>query len=100
MPTRNVNLTEHYDQFVEDQIAEGHYKNASEVMRAGLHLLEQRTREDEARLTALRRLAAEGFDELNRGDAIALEDDQQLEAFISRAGERASRRAEGRPRGG
>ena len=96
MPTRNVNLTEHHDRFVENQIAQGHYKNASEVMRAGLRLLEQQTRADEAKLAALRKLAAEAFDELDRGNAISLEDDEQLEAFISRAGERASQRAEGR----
>jgi antitoxin ParD1/3/4 len=95
-----VNLTDHYDRFVENQITEGRFKNASEVMRAGLRLLEQQTREDEARLAALRKLAAEAFDELDRGDAIPLEDDEQLEAFISRAGERASRRAEGRSQGG
>ena len=32
MPTRNINLTERYDRFVEDQIAEGRYQNASEVL--------------------------------------------------------------------
>ena len=36
MPTRNVNLTDHYDQFVEGQVSAGRYQNASEVMRAGL----------------------------------------------------------------
>ena len=33
MPTRNVNLTDHYDQFVESQVSAGRYQNASEVMR-------------------------------------------------------------------
>ena len=33
MPTRNVNLTDHYDHFVESLIASGRFKNASEVMR-------------------------------------------------------------------
>jgi antitoxin ParD1/3/4 len=46
MPTRNMNLTGHYDQFVENEIAVGRYKNASEVLRAGLRLLEQQARED------------------------------------------------------
>jgi antitoxin ParD1/3/4 len=100
MPTRNVNLTEHFDQFVEDEIAEGRYKNASEVMRAGLRLLEQQTRADEAKLAALRKLAAEAFEELDRGNAISLEDDEQLVAFVSQAGERARRRSEGRSQGG
>ena len=100
MPTRNVNLTEHFDQFVEDEIAEGRYKNASEVMRAGLRLLEQQTRADEAKLAALRKLAAEAFEELDRGNTISLEDDEQLEAFISQAGEHARQRSEGLSQGG
>ena len=33
MPTRNVNLTDHDDQFVESQVSAGRYQNASEVMR-------------------------------------------------------------------
>jgi len=41
MPTRNVNLTDYYDQFVEELIMSGKYSNASEVMRAGLRLQEQ-----------------------------------------------------------
>lgn len=36
MSTRNVNLTEHYDRFVDEQVASGQFENASEVMRAGL----------------------------------------------------------------
>ena len=31
MPTRNINLTDYYDSFVQEQIASGRYKNASEV---------------------------------------------------------------------
>jgi antitoxin ParD1/3/4 len=100
MPTRNVNLTDHYDQFVENQIAAGRYKNASEVMRAGLRLLEQQTQEDEAKLAALRKLAAEAFDELDRGNVIALVSDEQLEAYISQIGDRAGRRADRRSNGG
>jgi antitoxin ParD1/3/4 len=94
MPTRNVNLTDHYDQFVESQINSGRYQNASEVMRAGLRLLEQRTREDEEKLTVLRKLVAEGFDELDRGEAIVIEGQEALADFISKIGQRAARRVE------
>ena len=81
MPTRNVNLTDHYDQFVESQVSAGRYQNASEVMRAGLRLLEHRIREDEEKLTALRRLAAEAFDELDRGEAIVVEGEERADGF-------------------
>lgn len=41
MPTRNVYLSSEQDSFVEDQIKAGDFQNASEVVRAGLRLLEE-----------------------------------------------------------
>jgi antitoxin ParD1/3/4 len=96
MPTRNVNLTDHYDHFVTSLIGSGRYKNASEVMRAGLRLLEHQGREDEEKLAALRGLAAEAFDALDRGDGIAIEGEKQLADFIGRIGRRAAKRVNGR----
>ena len=46
MPTRNVNLTEHLDTFIETGVASGRFSNASEVVREGLRLLEHRDLED------------------------------------------------------
>ncbi len=94
MPTRNVNLTEHYDRFVEEQIASGQFKNASEVMRAGLRLLEQHRREEQEKLAALRALAAEGFGELDQGRGIILDGREPLSEFIAAAGRRAANRSE------
>lgn len=54
MPTRNINLTPQMDKLVESKIRKGEYANASEVLRAGLRALEQREKENEARLHALR----------------------------------------------
>jgi antitoxin ParD1/3/4 len=96
MPTRNINLTDRFDQFVVDQVTSGRFKNASEVMRAGLRLLEQRNREDEEKLVLLRSLAAEGFDELDQGRGTVIEDEQQLRRFIGQIGRRAARKAKGR----
>lgn len=50
MPTRNVNLTEHFDRFIESGVTSGRFSNASEVVREGLRLLEQREQEDKAKL--------------------------------------------------
>ncbi len=36
----NVNLGPHFDRFVQQQIEEGRFQNVSEVIRAGLRLLE------------------------------------------------------------
>jgi antitoxin ParD1/3/4 len=92
MPTRNINLTDHYDQFVQDEIAIGRYKNASEVLRAGLRLLDQQTRENEEKLALLRGLTVDGLASLDRGEGVLLESDRQLADFIGKIGRRAAER--------
>ena len=52
----SVSLGKHFTSFVEDQVDRGRYSNASDVMRAGLRLLE----EHEAKLAALREALIEG----------------------------------------
>ena len=42
MPTRNVVLTHHQTAVVEQLVSSGRYQNASEVLRDGLRLIEQR----------------------------------------------------------
>ncbi len=53
---KSVALGEHFEKFVADQVAHGRYNNESEVVRAGLRLLE----EHELRLKELRALIDEG----------------------------------------
>lgn len=60
MPTRNVNLTDELDRFVASRVESGQYANASEVMRAGLRLLERDEREYEEKMAALKEAIAEG----------------------------------------
>lgn len=84
MPTRNISLTDHFDRFVEQQIKVGQYRNASEVMRDGLRLLEQRNREDKEKLQRLRSLVAEGLTQVGRGQDITFEDEIQLDRAIDR----------------
>jgi antitoxin ParD1/3/4 len=93
MPTRNVDLTDHHSHFVESLIASGRFKNASEVVRAGLRLLEQEAKENEEKLSALRSLASEANASLARGKRTTLEGEQQLADFIGRLGQRAAKRA-------
>ncbi len=90
MPTRNVSLTEHFDDFITERIAAGRFANASEVVREALSLLELRDREEEAKLAWLRGAAKEGFDELDRGEGLEFETMDDLTAYIRQIGEEVS----------
>lgn len=52
----SFSLGEHFNRFVEAQVDQGRYSSASDVVRAGLRLLE----EQEAKLAALRVALVEG----------------------------------------
>ena len=90
MPTRNVNLTEHLDSFIEVGINSGRFSNASEVVREGLRLLEQREQEDKAKIEWLRAAAKEGFADIERGDYVTLRSGQEIDDFIDQLGVEAS----------
>ena len=92
MPTKNINLTDHYSEFVDQLITSGRYKNASEVLRAGLRLLEQTTTEEQQKLAMLRELAAAGFDEIDQGEGIRFSKSERLSAHIAKLGRRAAKR--------
>jgi antitoxin ParD1/3/4 len=83
MPTRNVHLTEHFDKFIDAGIKSGRFSNASEIVREGLRLLEQREEEDRAKLEWLRKAAKEGFDAIDRGDFIVLNSDEDIDRFMT-----------------
>lgn len=94
MPTRNVNLSPQQAKFITRTVDRGHFRNASEVVRAGLRLLEQRQHEDQLKLAALRRIAKQAFDQIDRGDCEDLDADG-LDVFMEKmdAKVRASKQA-------
>ena len=53
----SISLGDHFENFVDDRVSAGRFKNASEVIRAGLRLLE----EEENRIVALRQAIEEGI---------------------------------------
>jgi len=67
MPTRNVVLTDHQAHLVEKLVSSGRYQNASEVLREGLRLIEDREAQDSARLHALREAARVGMADIDAG---------------------------------
>ena len=54
----SIALGDHLQNFVQEQVAKGRYGSASEVIRAGLRLLE----EHDAKLAALRNAIQKGLD--------------------------------------
>ena len=83
MPTRNVNLTDDQDAFVERMVKAGKYQNASEAMRDAVRGLQQRWKEDELKLAALRKQIKTGAEALDRGDFTEV-DDADLDATLDK----------------
>jgi len=54
----SISLGNYFDSFVQSRLTSGRYKNASEVIRAGLRLLE----EEENKVIALKNAIQEGID--------------------------------------
>ena len=90
MPTRNVVLTDHQTQFVERLVASGRYQNASEVLRDGLRLVEQREDERANRLRVLREAVATGVADIDAGRYTVLDCPDSLRARIALLGKRRS----------
>ena len=67
MPTRNVVVTAHQAELIDRLVASGRYQNASEVLRAGLRLLERDDADHEAKLAALRSAVQVGIDDIEAG---------------------------------
>ncbi|MDW6025784.1 type II toxin-antitoxin system ParD family antitoxin [Mesorhizobium sp. BAC0120] len=92
MPTRNVVLTDHHEEVIEQLVTSGRYQNASEVLREGLRLVEQREAREEARLAALKEAARIGLLNIDEGRFQHISDDR-LEEFVAELGRQASARA-------
>jgi antitoxin ParD1/3/4 len=91
MPTRNVVLTDHHEEVIDRLVKSGRYQNASEVLRDGLRLVEQRDALEVAKLVALQELARVGFRDLDEGRFHDIGEDD-LERFIGGLGREASDR--------
>ena len=57
MKNTSVSLGNYFDEFVSSQVSAGRYKNVSEVIRAGLRLLEN----EESKALALKNAIQEGL---------------------------------------
>jgi len=92
MSTIQVELTEHFRQFVDGQIASGSFPDEGEVVRAALRLLERQTNEDRERLELLRQLCNEGIEQLDRGEGIVFNSDEELKDYLHGLGRQSRER--------
>lgn len=58
MKNTSISLGDYFDQFVSSQVSGGRYKNVSEVIRAGLRLLE----DEESKAINLRNAVSKGLE--------------------------------------
>ena len=94
MPTRNVVLTDHHENIITELVGSGRYQNASEVLRDGLRLIEERDAREAAKLRALQAAALAGFTDLDLGryrDVPADDLDAVIEDLGREAGEQLRR---------
>ncbi len=72
----SVSLGDYFEEFVDNRVTEGRFKNASEVIRAGLRLLE----EEENKLIALKKAINEGIESVIAKDFDAKKHLESLKA--------------------
>jgi antitoxin ParD1/3/4 len=70
----NVSLTPELEELVQNKVKSGRYLSASEVVREGLRLLDDHDRLREMKLEEVRKMIQVGFDQIDRGEGIPLEE--------------------------
>ncbi len=81
-------LTVWHEKVIDALVSSGRYQNASEVLREGLRLLEQREEENAVKLAALRAAAQAGFAAIDEGRFGDIPEDN-IADYISALGKRA-----------
>ncbi len=95
MPTRNVVLTEQQSSMIDRLVRSGRYQNASEVLRDGLRLVQQRAAEDKARLLALRQAASAGMEDFAAVRFRSFADDEALRTHLAARADKVLGRSSG-----
>lgn len=96
MPTRNVVITDHQSKLIDTLVETGRYQNASEVLREGLRLIEEREKVQAARLEALRAAAQVGIDAMERGEFKVFENAEDLSTHLDKLSAKAFARKKAR----
>ena len=98
MPTRNVVITDHQAKLIDSLVECGRYQNASEVLREGIRLIEERENEQAAKLEALRAAVQVGIDSAERGEYKVFTDAKSLKAYMVQISSKAIKAAKAKAR--
>lgn len=82
MPTKNVNLSAPQAKFIQQSIKKGDYRNASEVVRAALQLLQKQEKEYQTKVAALRQMVKEAERSYERGEGVTLRSRDELHDYL------------------
>ena len=81
----SYSIGKHFEDMIDDLIKDGRYATASEIIRDGLRLVEEREERRKAKLEALRAEIQKGFDS---GPAQEADIDEMIEAVKARGRQR------------
>lgn len=91
MTTRNIVLTDHQSQVVDHLVASGRYQNASEVLRAGLRMVEEAESTYATKMNDLRTAIDAGQEDLKAGRTKAFTGDE-FATYLTERAEQAIRK--------
>jgi|AntRauTorckE6833_2_1112554.scaffolds.fasta_scaffold38135_3 antitoxin ParD1/3/4 len=84
MATRNIVLTEHHDTLVSRLVKAGRYQNASEVLREGLRLVEEKEVVYQQKLLELRDALSDGLADVDAGRTLTLGVGEDISEYLSK----------------
>ena len=96
---RSYSLGTHFEQFIADQVASGRFGNASDVVRAGLRLLEDHERLRQVTLDSFQAELRKGLNDLAEDRFVELQGDDELKGFFDAIKQRGRERLAGRSTG-
>ncbi|MEP1216345.1 MAG: type II toxin-antitoxin system ParD family antitoxin [Marinobacter sp.] len=94
MTTRNIVLTDHQSQVVDHLVTSGRYQNASEVLRAGLRMVEEAEARYVTKINDLRAAIDAGQKDMEAGRTRTFTGDE-FATYLSEHAEQAIRKKRG-----
>lgn len=84
MATRNIVLTDHQEHMVGALVKAGRYQNASEVLREGLRLVEEKEVQHQRKLLELRSAIEDGLADVEAGRTVSLGVGEDITDYFAR----------------